>query len=305
MTTIAFLGPAGTFAEAALRTLPISDNAELIAAGSTPAALDMARHGQVDYALVPIESSVEGSVPLTLDGLATGSPLVIVDEAVQQVSFALMARPGVELADITRIAAHPHAQAQVRSWLAANVPGAQVIDAHSNGAAAAGLAEGTYDAAIGAAIAAQIYGLQILADAIEDTADAMTRFVLVTRPGTLPAPTGADKTTLTLFIHQDTPGALLSILTEFAVRGVNLTRIESRPTRKSLGDYSFSIDIEGHIADARVSEALMGLHRICLDVRFLGSYPRHDGKAPVLRTGVTDVDFAEAQTWLDHVKENS
>ena len=122
--------------------------------------------------------------------------------------------------------------------------------------------------------------------------------MLVSKPGDLPAPTGADKTTLSLFMHQDRPGALLAILTEFAVRGVNLTRIESRPTRKQLGDYFFSVDIEGHISDSRVAEALMGLHRICLDVRFLGSYPRHDGKAPVLREGVTDADFAEAAQWL-------
>ena len=103
-------------------------------------------------------------------------------------------------------------------------------------------------------------------------------------------------------MRQDQPGALLAILNEFAVRGVNLTRIESRPTKKVLGDYYFSIDIEGHAADARVSEALMGLHRVCLDVRFLGSYPRHDGKAPVLRDGVTDADFAEASQWLQRLK---
>ena len=100
----------------------------------------------------------------------------------------------------------------------------------------------------------------------------------------------------------DQPGALMAILNEFAVRGVNLTRIESRPTRKALGDYFFSVDLEGHVADARVSEALMGLHRVCLDVRFLGSYPRHDGKQPVLRDGVTDSDFSEAQKWLDALK---
>ena len=121
-------------------------------------------------------------------------------------------------------------------------------------------------------------------------------------PGAIPPPTGADKTTLSLFMRLDQPGALMAILNEFAVRGVNLTRIESRPTRKALGDYFFSVDLEGHVADARVSEALMGLHRVCLDVRFLGSYPRHDGKQPVLRDGVTDADFSEAQKWLDALK---
>ena len=119
-----------------------------------------------------------------------------------------------------------------------------------------------------------------------------------------PLPTGADKTTLSLFMRHDEPGALLAILTEFSVRGVNLTRIESRPTRKALGDYFFSVDIEGHVDDARVAEALMGLHRICMDVRFLGSYPRDDGKMPMLRNGVTDADFTEARQWLDTLKED-
>ena len=147
--------------------------------------------------------------------------------------------------------------------------------------------------------------METLAEDIQDNDDATTRFVLVRLPGEIPAPTGADKTTLSLYMRQDEPGALLAILTEFAVRGVNMTRIESRPTKKALGDYFFSVDVEGHVADARVSEALMGLHRICLDVRFLGSYPRHDGREPVLRPGVTDTDFAEASKWLDQLKGSS
>ena len=144
----------------------------------------------------------------------------------------------------------------------------------------------------------------MLADGIGDTDEALTRFVLVRRPGVLPEPTGADKTTLSLYMRQDTPGALMAILNEFAVRGVNLTRIESRPTKRVLGDYFFSVDVEGHVADARVAEALMGLHRVCLDVRFLGSYARHDGKAPVLKAGVADGDFADALAWLDRLKES-
>lgn len=300
---VAFLGPNGTFTEAALMTLPISANAFLVPASSTPVALEQARTGAADYAFVPIESSVEGAVSITLDELSNGAPLVIVDEAVLPVSFVLMTRKGATLADVRAIAAHPHAHAQTRGWVAANVPGAEIITSTSNGAAAEGLVTSDeYDAAIGPRIAAEIYGLDIVADAIEDTAEAMTRFVLVTKPGVIPAPTGADKTTLALFIRQDHPGALLAILTEFAVRGINLTRIESRPTRRHLGDYYFSVDIEGHVDDARVSEALMGLHRICLDVRYLGSYPRHDGKAPVLRAGVTDADFAEAEDWLRSMK---
>ena len=306
MTRIAFLGPRGTFAEAALRTLTISEGAELIPAVSVHAAIEMVRLGTADLGLVPIENSVEGAVTLTLDELSNGSALEIVDEAVLAVQFSLVAPQGVSLSDISRIATHPHAHAQVRAWLRANLPDAVVLPALSTAAAAAGLLESprSYDAAISQSITAEIYGLQILADQIGDENEATTRFVLVSKPGSSPAPTGADKTTLSLFMRQDHPGALLAILTEFAVRGVNLTRIESRPTRKALGDYYFSVDIEGHVADARVAEALMGLHRICLDVRYLGSYPRHDGKSPVLQPGVTDSDFADATTWLRNLKGN-
>jgi len=306
VTRISFLGPRGTFAEAALRTLAIAHGAELLPAASVHAALGMVRAGESDLALVPIENSVEGAVTLTLDELTNGSPLVIVDEAVLPVQFSLVAPDGVALADIHRIATHPHAHAQVMGWLRANLPDAVVLPALSTAGAAAALLEvpRPFDAAIAQAIAAEIYGLAILADDIGDTKDATTRFVLVSKPGAMPDPTGADKTTLSLFMRADHPGALLAILTEFSVRGVNMTRIESRPTRRALGDYFFSVDIEGHVADARVAEALMGLHRICLDVRYLGSYPRHDGKAPVLRQGVTDADFAEATQWLGQLKGN-
>jgi len=307
--TIAYLGPRGSFADAATRAylgIDASESPAMVPATSVQAALDAARAGEVDRALVPIENSVEGSVSVTLDELANGKRLVIVDEVVLPVQFALMARAGTNLSDVKRIATHPHAQAQVRRWLEANLPYATVIPSMSTAAAAAAIADGSapFDAAIAQNLAADIYGLEVLADEIGDTADAFTRFVVVQLPGSLPAPTGADKTTLSLFIHQDQPGALLAILTEFAIRGVNMTRIESRPTRKQLGDYYFSVDIEGHVADARVAEALMGLHRVCLDVRFLGSYPRHDGKTPVLRAGVTDADFSEAQEWLRKLKEN-
>ena len=304
MTRISFLGPRGTFAEAALRTLAAADAAELLPAASVHDALRMVRAGESDLALVPIENSVEGAVTLTLDELTNGDPLVIVDEAVLAVQFSLVAPEGVTLADVERIATHPHAHAQVMGWLRANLPDAVVLPALSTAGAAAALLDNPrpFDAAISQAITAEIYGLSILADDIGDTQDATTRFVLVSKPGALPAPTGADKTTLSLFMRADQPGALLAILTEFAVRGVNMTRIESRPTRRALGDYFFSVDIEGHVADARVAEALMGLHRICLDVRYLGSYPRHDGKAPVLRQGVTDADFAEATQWLGRLK---
>ena len=302
--SVAYLGPRGSFAEAAVLAWPGSADAELLPSTSVPAALEAVRGDAVDHALVPIENSVEGAVNLTLDELTNGDPLVIVDEVAIPVQFALLAPAGVSLTDVHRIATHPHAQAQVAGWLRTNLPDAVVLPALSTAAAAAGLREEprSYDASVSQALCAEIYGLNVLADAIADNEGATTRFVLVSRPGSLPAPTGADKTTLSLFMHHDQPGALLAILNEFAVRGVNLTRIESRPTRKHLGDYYFSIDVEGHIDDGRVAEALMGLHRICLDVRFLGSYPRFDGQAPNLRPGVSDEDYVEAAEWLRRLK---
>lgn len=307
MMRIAYLGPAGSFCGAAALELTRDQDVELLPSLSVQTALDAARTGDADAALVPIENSVEGSVSVTLDELANGKRLVIVDEVVIPVRFSLMVRPGTNPSSITRIATHPHAQAQVRHWLAEHYPNAALIPAMSTAAAAEALTDpdAPIDAAVSQRIAADIYGLEILADDIQDNDDATTRFVLVRLPGEIPEPTGADKTTLSLYMRQDEPGALLAILTEFSVRGVNLTRIESRPTKKALGDYFFSVDVEGHVADARVSEALMGLHRICLDVRFLGSYPRHDGKQPVLRAGVTDTDFADAQEWLDRLKGSS
>ncbi len=304
---IAYLGPEGSFCGAAAVELTRGRDVTLEPSLSVQTALDAARSGDANAALVPIENSVEGSVSVTLDELANGKRLVIIDEVVIPVRFSLLVRPGTDPSSITRIATHPHAQAQVRHWLAEHYPHAAVMPAMSTAAAAEALTDpdAPIDAAVAQAIAGDIYGLATLAEDIQDNDDATTRFVLVRLPGESPAPTGADKTTLSLYMRQDEPGALLALLTEFSVRGVNLTRIESRPTKKALGDYFFSVDVEGHVADARVSEALMGLHRICLDVRFLGSYPRHDGKEPVLRPGVTDTDFAEAQAWLDRLKGSS
>jgi prephenate dehydratase len=302
VTRIGFLGPRGTFTEAALRSMPASGSAELLPYASVALVLEAVREGEIDSALVAIENSIEGGVTGTLDELASGVPLVITDEVVLRVRFALVARPGTALADIGRVATHTVAAAQCRDWIASHLAGAEVVPEASNAAGAAGVAAGSYDAAIAPAVAADVYGLEVLVDDVGDNNEAWTRFVLVARPGDVPAPTGADKTTLYLFMRENHPGALLEILTEFSVRGVDLTRIESRPTKRALGDYFFSVDCEGHVQDARVGEALMGLHRICAHVRFLGSYPRHDAKPPIVRPGVTDADFASAQEWLGQVR---
>jgi len=292
---VAYLGPAGTFSHEALLTLM----PQVVAPVPLPTvtrALAAVRNGEVALALVPIENSVEGAVSATLDELSAGNGLRILAEIAIPVEFCLAAPASV--ASVRTIVTHPHAEAQCRGWLAAHHPDASVVPASSTAAAAAAVARGEFDAAICARIAAKEYGLTELATEIADNPDAQTRFILVGRPGRSPEPTGADKTTLELFMREDHPGALLEILTEFAVRGVNLTRIESRPTKTSLGSYYFSVDCEGHVTDARVAEALMGLHRICAEVRYLGSYPRHDNRKPVMRDGTRNNDFAEAREWL-------
>ena len=159
-----------------------------------------------------------------------------------------------------------------------------------------------FDAGVCAPVAARDEGLVVLADDIGDNKSAVTRFVLVARPGTLPEPTGADKTTVVLFQKEDHAGGLLELLEQFAVRGVNMTRLESRPTGAAMGSYCFSIDFEGHVQDARVGETLMGLRRVCAQVRFLGSYPRADGGRPAARPGTSDTDFHSARAWLDDLR---
>ena len=304
----AYLGPEGTFAEAAVRTIPAASRGDLQPHTSVTTALEAVRRAEADHALVPIENSVEGSVSATLDELAVGDSLMVTREVLLPVSFALMVRPGTGLHAVRRVATHPHAAAQCRRWLATVLPDAVVVPALSTAAAAAGLADGSagHDAAIAAPIAAEHYRLEVLASDVEDNPDAVTRFVLVSRPGEPPLPTGHDKTSFVAFISDDHPGALLEVLTELAVRGVNLTRIESRPTGQQLGRYCFSIDCEGHVDDARVGEALSGLRRVCPDVRFLGSYPRADlgeaADASARDAAAKDAIYRDAAAWLGRIR---
>jgi prephenate dehydratase len=269
----AYLGPAGTFTEAALLKIAASDD-QLIAYANVTAALDAVRKGEVSKALVPIENSVEGVVARTLDELASGEPLVITTETTLPVTFSLMTLENKDPKDIKSIATHPHAESQCRSFIAKNYPNAQVIETTSTAAAAKGLSKGDYDAAIGAAIAAKNYQLKIIAEDIGDNINAVTRFVVVEKPGKSPSATGKDRTSLAVFIAIDHAGALLEILNEFAKHQVNLSFIQSRPTGSQLGHYHFIIDAEGHIEDKPVAAALAGLKEICEDIRFLGSYPQ-------------------------------
>ncbi|GAA2064324.1 prephenate dehydratase [Streptomyces albiaxialis] len=293
-----YLGPEGTFTEAALHTLPEAATRQLTPMVSVPAALDAVRSGEAQAAFVPIENSVEGGVTATLDELASGTPLMIYREVLLPIAFALLVRPGTALGDVKTVTGHPVAQPQVRGWLGANLPDALWESAASNADGARLVQEGRYDAAFAGEFAAATYGLEPLVTDIHDAENAVTRFVLVGRPARPAAPTGADKTSAVFWLRTDHPGALLEVLQEFAARGVNMMRIESRPTGEGIGRYCFSVDCEGHVQDRRVGDVLMGLKRACREVRFLGSYPRADEQAPTLREGTADGDFVAAADWL-------
>ena len=298
----AYLGPEGTFTEAAFRALDAAAGAQPLPCPTIQAALAAVRAGTADRAVVPIESSVEGVVTATLDDLTAGGDLRIQAELQLPIAFALLGRPGTRLADVRTVSGHPQAQPQCRRWLANHLPGAEWVPAASNAEAARQASEGKIDAALAGAFAAATYGLEVLAREVHDRKNAVTRFVVAARAARLPEPTGADRTTLAAFLANDHAGALTEILTEFVVRGVNLTTIQSRPTGDGLGRYYFFIDCEGHIADARVGEALMGLRRLCADVRFLGSYPRCDSGQTQMPRGTSDAEFAAAAEWLDRLR---
>jgi prephenate dehydratase len=303
----AYLGPAGTFTEAALLQVVGADEAELLPQTDVGSAIAAVRSGAADHAVVAIESTAEGGVTATLDALAAGEPLVILREMLVPVQFTLASAPGVALRDVHRIGAHPHAWVQCRTWLANHLPGAVHVPATSNTAPAALLAERiadpsrpapAFDAALVPPPAVTHYGLSALASDVSDNPLAQTRFVLIGHPGAVPAATGKDKTTLVVHLPDNESGALMNMLEQFAVRGVNLSRIESRPIGDALGRYSFSLDVEGHIRDERIGEAVMGLRRRCPYVRFLGSYPRADAVAPTVHVGTSDSDFVGARAWL-------
>lgn len=301
MTAYAYLGPEGTFTEAALLQVPGAEQADRVPATTVNSALNMVREGRVKAAMVPIENSVEGGVSATLDAIANGEPLRIIREVLVPISFVLVARAGVELSDIRFVATHGHAWAQCRGWTEQNIPTAEYVPASSTAAAAHELLDdgAGHDAAICSPLVANRLGLRVLAEHIGDVGDAVTRFILVSKPDSLPERTGADKTTLVIPLPEDHPGALMEILDQFAARGVNLSRIESRPTGLFLGDYFFSIDADGHVADARVADALQGLHRISPGLRFLGSYARADRREYEVARHTSDQAFRAAQEWVD------
>lgn len=307
MPRIAYLGPEGTFTEAALLQMVAQDMVPRSAAtgtdftpvstDSTPAALAAVRDERADYACVPIENSIEGSVLPTLDSLAAGAPLQIYAELTLDVAFAIVVRPG-HRDTVGTVAAFPVAAAQVRRWLDANLPDAALVPANSNAAAAQDVAEGRADAGVSTRGAAERWGLELLAADVVDEANARTRFVLVGPPGAAPPATGTDRTSVVLRLA-NVPGALVAAMTELSIRDIDLTRIESRPTRTELGTYMFFLDWVGHIDDDSVAEALKALHRRCADVRYLGSWPT--GSA----AGASPPQLDQASQWLARIRNGS
>ena len=306
MASIAYLGPAGTFTEGAL--LRMTDAGMVpqrcgvdwqpLPVESTTAALDAVRDGAAQFACVPIENSIDGSIMPTLDSLAIGTPLQVFAELTLDVAFSIAVKPGRTAAEVRTLAAFPVAAAQVRQWLAAHLPAAELRPAISNADAAQQVADGLVDAAVSSPLAATHRGLSTLAEGVVDEANARTRFVLVGQPGPPPARTGADRTSVVLRID-NAPGTLVSTLAEFGMRGIDLTRIESRPTRTELGTYVFFLDCVGHIDDDAVAEALKALHLRCSDVRYLGSWPT--GEA----AGAPPPQLDEAARWLDSLRDGT
>ncbi|MEN9715625.1 MAG: hypothetical protein RJA35_1092 [Actinomycetota bacterium] len=300
----AFLGPVGTFTELALAQVPQAQGAIWHAVNTVPEALAAVLDGSAHRAVVPVESSVEGGVSATLDALATIGELRIYGEYLVPVNFNLVAREGTKLADIKTVAAHPVAYAQVQAWLRANLPNSVHLPATSNAAAAADLLNSdAADAAVSTTHITDHYAVSVIAKNIADNAHAQTRFIQVGLPDVQPVATGADKTSVIVELPSDRPGALLEMLEQFAARGVNLTRIESRPIGDRLGRYRFNIDAEGHIQDQGLGEALSGLYRFSPKVTFLGSYPRADKKESKPNGNNSNAEYADASAWLAALRE--
>ncbi|MGC4960647.1 prephenate dehydratase [Gordonia sp. DT218] len=304
MTVFAYFGPSGTFTEIALDKVLASGvqlprtagDAQKIAAKSPAATIEMVRGAVADFGCVPIESSVEGAVPATADALVPPGPgtagrVQVFAEVVLDVAFTIAARTPIPATEVRSLAAYPVAAAQVRESVEKLYPNAQFVTASSNAAAAADVAAQRADAAVTTSPAAGLSGLVTLADGVADADDAYTRFLLIGRPGPPPSATGADRTSVILDLP-NVPGSLMSAMNEFASRGIDLTRIESRPRRDVPGSYRFYLDAVGHLDDDAVGEALRALYRRCERVTYLGSWPVDRG------TGAPPPDPSDSAAWF-------
>ncbi len=301
-TTVAFLGPAGTFTEQALRRRDDLRAADHLACISMVDVLYKVAEGEADYGVVPIENAIEGTVNATIDTLAFDLDLHIHDELLEPVRMNLLARRGATVDAIDTVLSIPVATAQCRTWLRKHLPIAEYVTANSTAAAASSVAHETTlaTAAIGNDRAAEVYGLEILAADIEDHPENQTRFIVVARDG-VPAPTGHDKTSIVVFQQADKPGSLLAILQEFAARSINLSLLLSRPTKKSLGDYCFVLEMHGHVSDPVVADCLRSIKATQADVKFLGSFPAAGSSGEQKRTDVSNAQRS-AQEWIEQIR---
>lgn len=295
-----YLGPAGTFTEAALRQVADAEGQEWAPVANIGEALNDVVRGFSDAAMIAIENSVDGGVTVAQDALATIPGLQIVGEYLVPVRFVLVARPGTKFEDINVVAAHPVAYGQCRAWLDDQLPRHRHLPATSNVQAAADLCDPSkgIDAAIAPPGIDQLHDVVVLAEGIAENPNAVTRFVLVSRTAPVGEPTGADKTSLIVELPNDRSGALLELLEQFATRGVNLTLLASRPIGDQMGRYRFVIDAEGHVRDERVADALLGVKRFSPRVVFLGSYPRADRIEATTHEAHDNDAFRDARDWL-------
>ena len=302
-SSYSFLGPAGTFTEAALAQVPQAAGEYWRPVNNVGQALGDVISGRSIAAMIAIENSVDGGVSASQDALANIPGLRIIGEYLVPVNFVLVARPGTELANVRVVSAHPVAYAQCQGWLDLQLPEHAHLPATSNVAAAAELLHpgAKADAAIAPPGITAHHKLDILATEIGDNPNAVTRFVLVSRGTELPAPTGSDKTSIIVELPDDTAGRLLEMLEQFATRGVNMSLLASRPIGDELGRYRFVIDLDGHVLDERVADALLGLKRFSPSVIFLGSYPRADKLAITVTPRYDNAAFIDARQWLQSI----
>ena len=301
-TTVAYFGPAATFTQEALLTQTDLAGADLRPLSTITAVLEEVAAGKVDLGFVPLENAIEGTVSATIDGLIFDVDLYVQREVVMDIHLHLMAKPGTSLRDIERVSSYPHALAQCQKFLAQHVPGAEQVAANSTAEAARALGESNASdaAAIAPRLAAERYGLSILCEDVEDHPENQTRFVAVARTR-VPKPSGHDKTSIVCFQRADHPGSLHGILGQFAARNINLTKLESRPTKQGLGDYCFVIDLNGHIDDEVVGDCLRDLHASLAGVKFLGSYPAAGELGPEQRR-LADAAWEAADDWLREIR---
>jgi prephenate dehydratase len=293
---IGYLGPEGSFSHGAALQYS-SDN--LVPFESLADVLAAVTEGDISHGVVPLENALEGTVSAVIDGLVFDHDLMIQQEMIMPIQLALLARPGVALTDITHVHSYTHALGQCRKYL--HSLGVTTVPSTSTSQAARDVANNNAPwAAVASPLAGDIFGLSIVADSIEDHPGNVTKFVVLSR-GEIAAPTGHDRTTIVCFQDADRPGSLYGILGRFTARDINLTRLESRPTKKGLGDYCFVIEFEGHLADEVVADCLLDLETHLTSVKFLGSYPVSGDDAPRRRAEVTQAR-ENAERWLAHLR---